>query len=44
MKCPCKHQEVICRKLLQPSVKFSLVYEAAGLVDDDQRVDDPNRG
>lgn len=36
VKCSCEDQVVVCRELLQASLKFALVDEAAGLVNDDE--------
>lgn len=42
VKRACKHEIVVRRQLLQPGLEFALVDQAAGLVDDDERVDNPN--
>lgn len=41
MKCSCEDQVVVCRELLQASLEFALVDEAAGLVYDYEGEDSP---
>ena len=36
-----KHKQVIAAKLVQAGVEFAVVYQAAGLVDDEKRIDGP---
>ena len=36
-----KHKQVIAAELVQAGVEFAVVYQAAGLVDDEKRIDSP---
>jgi hypothetical protein len=39
-----KHQIVIACELAHARVEFAIVYETAGLADDEERKDDPGEG